>query len=58
MFFTGRPFGKTDELIHSPFVQFWDGEGIRPPPPPSQIMITELGDPMITESTGDYMITE
>lgn len=46
-----------DPVIDSPFViGFSEGQSF--PPPPSQRMITETGDHMITETTLDHMITE
>jgi hypothetical protein len=58
MNFNGRNFGKTDELIRSPFVQVWEDSNINPPPPMTSIMITESGQIMITELTLQRMITE
>lgn len=58
MHFNNRNYGKTDYLIKTPFKQTWDDSPIIPPPPGSEIMITETGSlKMITES-GQYMITE
>jgi hypothetical protein len=59
MNFNNRNFGKTDVFRHSPFVQFPDDANILPPPPGSEVMITESGDKMVVEGvSGDYMITE
>jgi len=44
-------------LLVSPFIQHWSDAGINPPPPGTSIMITEIGENMITEN-GNYMITE
>jgi hypothetical protein len=45
-------------LVETPFIQHWDGEGINPPPPETNIIITELGAQMITELTDSLIITE
>ena len=46
-----------DPLVDSPFTTSYDqGEGF--PPPGSDVMITETGIFMITESTLSFMITE
>ena len=58
MLFNTRPFGKTDFINHTPFIQYWDGENINPPPPETMVMITESGIEMITEITDSLMITE
>jgi len=50
MNFNGRGFGKTDFLIHNPFVQFWDGEGVNPPPPETRLRITDSGQVRLTDS--------
>ncbi len=49
---------KNNPIIKSPFVQHWEGEGNNPPPPGSELMITESGLLMVTEITDDFMITE
>lgn len=45
-------------IIESPFVKHWEGEGINPPPPESDLIITESGNQMITELTDSLLITE
>lgn len=45
-------------IFESPFIQHWEGEGINPPPPETNNIITELGSYMITESTNSLLITE
>ena len=49
----------SNPMLKSPFVQHWQGEGINPPPPSSELMITEVGGlQMRTEISNDLMITE
>jgi hypothetical protein len=57
MHFNGRAFGKIDPLNHTPFTQYWDGEGINPPPPETAIRITDDGSRRVTDS-GDTRITD
>lgn len=45
-------------IVESPFVQHWEGAGNNPPPPGSDLIITESGSHMITETTDSLLITE
>lgn len=48
---------KHDPLIDSPFTAY-ESDGQSFPPPGSELMITETGIYMITETTLSHMITE
>lgn len=41
---------KHNPLITTPFYQIWDGEGINPPPPGTEIRITDSGLGRITDN--------
>lgn len=43
-------------LLKTPFIQHWEGEGINPPPPESELRITNEDDIRITND-GDRRIT-
>ena len=54
-----KPFLGVDEnpVVETPYFKDWRYDIILPPPS-SDLMITEGGDYMITQTTNDYMITE
>jgi hypothetical protein len=56
MQFSNRRFGESAEPFR--FSPFTSSIEFPATPPTSLIMITESGDPMITESTNDNMVTE
>ncbi len=55
------PNGSINLIVNplkiSPFIQNWSVY-FPSPPPGSDRMITENDDPMVTEGSGEYMITE
>lgn len=53
----GRAFGKTDLLTRSPFVQSWDDLRDNPPPPGTDVRITDDFNIRITNA-GDRRITD
>lgn len=55
--FNGAFRGLIKALVRSPFSQHWEDAGINPPPPGSDLRITDAGEYRITDS-GDYRITD
>lgn len=43
-------FGKADYLTKPIFNQYWEGEGINPPPPGSNLRITDSAQIRITDN--------
>lgn len=56
-FFNYSVGARKSPLTASPFVQHWIDAGINPPPPGSDLRITDDGSYRITDS-GDYRITD
>lgn len=45
-------------IIESPFIQHWEGEGINPPPPGSELRITDNASFRITDTGDNNRITD